>query len=100
MQALIQLGPEVTCDADVVRALLTRFNISENNPPTESQLVELATTLARLASEGSILPDVGAIVRALGSFVSQFKALLAIFWHEAHSCVEQHSELGSGHQGV
>ena len=70
MQALVQLGPEVSCDADVVRALLTRFNVTENNPPTDSQLVELVTTLARLASEGGILPDVGAIVRAFGSLVS------------------------------
>ena len=70
VQALVQLGPEITSDADVVRSLMTRFGISETSPPSDAQVVELVTSLARLASEGTMLPDVGAIVRALSSFVS------------------------------
>ena len=66
----MQLGPDITGDADVVRALLTRFGITESNPPTDSQVVEIVTALARMASEGTMLPDVGAVVRALSSFVS------------------------------
>ncbi len=72
VQALVQLGPEITGDAEVVRALLTRFGITESNPPTDSQVVELVTALARMASEGTMLPDVGAVVRALSSFVSHY----------------------------
>ena len=63
------MGPDITSDADVVRALLTRFGITESNPPTDPQVVELVTALARMASEGTLLPDVGAIVRAFSSFV-------------------------------
>ena len=70
VQALVQLGVEITSDADVVRCLMLRFGISENNPPTDAQMVDLVTSLARLASEGTQLPDVGAVVRALSSFVS------------------------------
>ncbi|OSD02780.1 Not1-domain-containing protein [Trametes coccinea BRFM310] len=67
VQALVQLGPDITSDADVVRALLVRFGLTENSPPTNAQLVEIITALARLASEGTMLPDVGAVVRALSS---------------------------------
>lgn len=69
MQALVQLGPEATADPDVVRALFVRFGLTENNPPTDAQLVEVITSLARLASEGTHLPDVGSVVRALNSLV-------------------------------
>ncbi|KAL1947536.1 hypothetical protein VTO73DRAFT_13260 [Trametes versicolor] len=67
VQALVQLGPEATADPDVVRALFVRFGLTENNPPTDAQLVEVITSLARLASEGTHLPDVGSVVRALNS---------------------------------
>ncbi len=70
MQALVQLGPDITSDADVVRALLTRFGVTESKPPADTQVVDLVTALARMASEGTLLPDVGAVVRALSSFVS------------------------------
>ena len=70
VQALVPLGPEITSDADIVRSLLRRFGINENNPPTDAQVVDLVTSLARLAPEGALLPDVGAVVRALSSFVS------------------------------
>lgn len=70
VQTLIQLGPEITSDADTVRALLLRFGISDANPPRDAQVVEIISSLARLAAEGTTLCDVGALVRALGSFVS------------------------------
>ncbi|KAF7359396.1 Not1-domain-containing protein [Mycena sanguinolenta] len=68
VQVLIQLGPEITSDPDVVRALLLRFNISDANPPRDSFVVDIMSTLGRLAAEGTTMCDVGALVRALGSF--------------------------------
>jgi len=70
VQTLIQLGPDITGDAEVVRALLTRFGISDASPPRDNQVVEIVSSLARLAAEGAALCDVGALVRALSSFVS------------------------------
>ncbi|EJF62472.1 Not1-domain-containing protein [Dichomitus squalens LYAD-421 SS1] len=78
VQALVQLGPDITSDADVVRSLMARFGISEVNPPTDAQVVDLVTSLARLASEGTSLPDVGAVVRALSSFNSSLNWAAAI----------------------
>ncbi|KAI6043010.1 Not1-domain-containing protein [Pisolithus marmoratus] len=68
VQTLIQLGPEISSDADTVRALLVRFGISDANPPRDNQVVEIMSSLARLAAEGATLCDVGALVRALSSF--------------------------------
>ncbi|KAI5983751.1 Not1-domain-containing protein [Pisolithus albus] len=68
VQTLIQLGPEISSDADTVRALLVRFGISDTNPPRDNQVVEIISSLARLAAEGTTLCDVGALVRALSSF--------------------------------
>jgi CCR4-NOT transcription complex subunit 1 len=70
VQTLIQLGQDITSDPDTVRALLLRFGISESNPPRDAQVVEIMSTLARLAAEGTTMCDVGALVRALSSFVS------------------------------
>lgn len=70
MQILIQLGPDITNDPDCVRALLARFGISDANPPRDVQIVEIMSTLARLAAEGTVMCDVGSLVRALSSFVS------------------------------
>lgn len=70
VQTLIQLGQDITSDPDTVRALLLRFGISESNPPRDVQVVEIMSTLARLAAEGTAMCDVGALVRALSSFVS------------------------------
>ncbi|KAI0928230.1 hypothetical protein AcW2_004306 [Taiwanofungus camphoratus] len=67
VQTLVQFGPDITNDPDVVRALLSRFGLTEANPPHDAQVVEIVSTLARLASEGAQLPDVGSIVRALSS---------------------------------
>lgn len=69
MQTLIQLGPDITSDPDTVRALLLRFGISEVNPPRDVQVVEIISALARLAADGTAMCDVGALVRALSSFV-------------------------------
>ncbi|OAX43815.1 Not1-domain-containing protein [Rhizopogon vinicolor AM-OR11-026] len=68
VQTLIQLGPEITSDVDTVCALLQRFGISDSKPPRDDQLVEIMSNLARLAAEGTIMCDVGALVRALSSF--------------------------------
>jgi len=69
VQFLIQLGPEITADVDVVRAVLERFDITESNPPRDPQVVDIIGTLGRLAAEGTVLFDTGALVRALSSFV-------------------------------
>jgi CCR4-NOT transcription complex subunit 1 len=69
VDTLIDLGPENTSDVDSMRALLFRFGITDTNPPTDAQLSEVITALARLAVEGVLIFDVGALVRAFGSFV-------------------------------
>ncbi|KAJ6618288.1 Not1-domain-containing protein [Mycena sp. CBHHK59/15] len=68
VQVLIQLGPDITSDPDAIRALLMRFNISDANPPRDSLVVDIISTLGRLAAEGTTMCDVGALVRALSSF--------------------------------
>lgn len=78
VQALVQLGPDITSDVDVIRALLTRFNIDESNPPTDDQVSDLFSNLTRLAGEGGILCDAGALVRALSSLVSDKRRFLGI----------------------
>lgn len=70
VQVLIQLGPDITSDPELVRALLERFGITEQNPPREAQVIEIISTLGRLAVEGTPLCDVGALIRTLASFVS------------------------------
>ncbi|KAG8856743.1 hypothetical protein FRB96_006246 [Tulasnella sp. 330] len=70
VQALNQLGPELTSDADIVRALLLRFGVSDASPPQTMQVVEIIVTLSRTAMEGKQICDVAALVRALATFVS------------------------------
>lgn len=72
VQVLIQLGPEITSDADTDRALLARFGITETNPPRDAQVVEIVSHLSRLAAEGTTLCDVGSLVRALSKLVRPF----------------------------
>ncbi|KAN0075454.1 Not1 domain containing protein [Tylopilus felleus] len=87
VQTLIQLGPEITSDADTVRALLVRFGISDANPPRDAQVVEIVSSLARLAAEGTTLCDVGALVRALGSFhvnLNWANVIKAFDWPDRH----------------
>ncbi|TDL27216.1 Not1-domain-containing protein [Rickenella mellea] len=68
VQTLIELGPDITSDSDIVRALLNRFGITDQKPPRDAQIVEIFSNLGRLAAEGATLCDVGALVRALNSF--------------------------------
>ena len=77
MQTFNQLGPEITDDADTVRALLSRFSFDNAKPPTNEQVVEWVSTFAKLAAEGTMLGDVGAFVRALSSFVSLLRIPIA-----------------------
>ena len=67
VQCLVQLGADITNEVEVVRALLARFGFNEQNPPKEPQVVEIFSTLGRLAADGTALCDVGALVRAISS---------------------------------
>ena len=69
MQALNQLGPEITSENEVVLGLLARFGVNEQNPPNDEFLVESFSSFSRLAADGSPLCDVGTFVRALSGFV-------------------------------
>lgn len=55
---------------------MQRFGMTEANPPTDIQIVEYMSTLARQAAEGTTLGDVNAFVRALSNSVSVFAASL------------------------
>ncbi|KNZ75310.1 General negative regulator of transcription subunit 1 [Termitomyces sp. J132] len=65
---LLQLGPDITSDTDVIRSLLARYGITDANPPRDIQVVDTMTVLSRQAAEGKTLCDVGALVRAFSSF--------------------------------
>lgn len=67
-QMLVQLGPDLTSDPELVRTLLARFNISESSPPTDLQVLEVINRLARYAIEGSAMPDIRVLVRTFNSF--------------------------------
>ncbi len=69
VQTLVQLGPEITSNRDVSRAILARFGISESSPPRDEQVVNVVSTLARLASEGGLLCDAGTLVKVLSDLV-------------------------------
>lgn len=69
---LLQFGPDITSDTEVVRSLLARYGITDVNPPRDVQVVETMTVVSRQAVEGKALCDVGALVRAFSSFVSLF----------------------------
>ena len=71
VQALVQLGPEITAEPEVTRGILGRFDISEVKPPTDEQVVDIITQLARLAAEGPVSCDVGTLVHTLSTLVSQ-----------------------------
>ncbi|KAF8894430.1 Not1-domain-containing protein [Infundibulicybe gibba] len=68
VDVLLQLGPDITSDLDVVCALLSRFGISDASPPRDTQIIEIITALSRRAAEGSAMCDVGSLIRALASF--------------------------------
>ncbi|KAJ7865758.1 hypothetical protein B0H14DRAFT_2733847 [Mycena olivaceomarginata] len=52
VRLLLQLGPEIIDDPEIVRALLERFNISVVNPPRENLIAQIISTLACLAAAG------------------------------------------------
>ncbi|KAG2739446.1 hypothetical protein P692DRAFT_20881681 [Suillus brevipes Sb2] len=101
--AQAKYGPEIVApivqrifptlsDPDTVRALLQRFGILDANPPQDAQLVEITSNLARLAAEGTTLCDVGALVRALSSFVRvSLTSLASRQEYLALQCQNQHN---------
>ncbi|KAF9036996.1 Not1-domain-containing protein [Hymenopellis radicata] len=68
VQLLLQLGPELTSDQDVVRAVFTRFGMSDASPPRDAQVLDMFSALARHATEGTTLCDPTSLVKALASF--------------------------------
>ncbi|KAK0228205.1 Not1-domain-containing protein [Armillaria fumosa] len=87
VQLLLQLGPEITSDPDVVRSVLVRFGISDTSPPTDAQVVEMMSTLARHAAEGTTLCDVSSLVRALSSFpvkINWANVIKSFDWPDRH----------------
>jgi CCR4-NOT transcription complex subunit 1 len=62
---LAQMGPEITGQLDVVLAVLLRFGLSDVTPPSDAAVVDIVGALARLAPEGALACDVGAVIRAL-----------------------------------
>ena len=72
VQTLVMLGPEISSDLEVIKAVLSRFGINDRNLPTDAFVSDLIGSLARLTVEGSAACDVGALVHALSSFVSPF----------------------------
>lgn len=86
MQFLIQLGPDITADVDVVRAVLERFDITEATPPWDSQAIDIMGTLGRLAAEGAVLCDTGALVRALSSFVRYPSTAISSYINFPQAC--------------
>ena len=69
MQTLLDLGPDITNDLDTVHALMARFGITSENPPTAAQAMDIISSLSRAAVEGRTLCDVNALMTALTSFV-------------------------------
>lgn len=72
MDILLEFGPDITGDPDVVRSLLARYGITDANPPRDIQVVETMSILSRQATEGKTMCDVGSLVRALSSFVRRY----------------------------
>ncbi|KLO12020.1 Not1-domain-containing protein [Schizopora paradoxa] len=68
VQLMVQLGPDLTSNANVLRGILGRFGISEHHAPTDALNVELFSTLGRLAAEGTPMGDVGLLVQMMGAF--------------------------------
>lgn len=83
-QVLVQLGHELTTDPEVILALLQRFGLTDTNPPKDMQVLEVISRMARYAVEGHQLCDIGALVRALASYVRESFA-------ESHSIVTHYS---------
>lgn len=77
-QALTQLGPELTTDKEIVRAMFARFGITDSNPPTDLQVLEVINRLAKYAIEGNAMPDIRGAVKAFNSYVCSQYYLSAI----------------------
>lgn len=75
---LISLGPEITSDPVVVKGFLERFGVTAASPPRDDQVVEIMSNLSRLAGEGNVICDVGALVRALVNYVRLLNALSTV----------------------
>ncbi|KAJ8507174.1 hypothetical protein ONZ45_g10423 [Pleurotus djamor] len=67
VQFLTELGQDASSDTDIMHAALQRFGISETNPPRDAQVVEIVSSLARQAAEGSPVCDMTVLVRVLSS---------------------------------
>ncbi|THG98906.1 hypothetical protein EW026_g3357 [Hermanssonia centrifuga] len=83
IQALSQLGQELTTEPDVVVSLLARFGITESNPPRDEQVVEIVSQLSLSAADGAVGCDVGALVRVLSSLnpsINWSTAIKAFDW--------------------
>lgn len=76
VQTLCDLGVEITSDIKTLCALLQRFGITENSPPIDAQVIEIMSSLSRMAAEGTPLCDAAALVRALCSFVRVVKTYI------------------------
>jgi len=66
---LLDLGPDITSDLDSIHALMARFGITTESPPTAAQAMETISSLSRAAVEGRTLCDVNALMTAFTSFV-------------------------------
>jgi len=66
---LLDLGPDITSDLDSIHALMARFGITAESPPTAAQAMEIISSLSRAAVEGRTLCDVNALMTAFTSFV-------------------------------
>lgn len=95
---MIQLGPEMTADTDIMHALLARFGVSEQSPPKDEEVVEIVSQLSRLASEGAVPCDVGALVHTLATLVSSHPRTLMV--QSPHTRPESEPRLVGRHQGV
>lgn len=91
---LTQLGSEITSDPDVVRAILARFNMTEQNPPRDAQIVELFASLARLASEGASMCEVGALVRALSTLVRLILIFISFVRDDCNDAISLQTSTG------
>ncbi|TFK67891.1 Not1-domain-containing protein [Pluteus cervinus] len=88
VQALVQLGSDITSDPDVIRALFSRFGITEQTPPHDGLITDLFSSLGRLASEGVTICDIGALVRAINGLQANFpwpSVIKSFDWPDRHS---------------
>ncbi|TFK25059.1 CCR4-Not complex component [Coprinopsis marcescibilis] len=78
IQTLISFGPDITSDPEVVHGLLERFDITDSNPPNDAQLIEIVSSLGRLAAEGTVLCDAAVLIHNLASYRAKLNWAAAI----------------------